>query len=615
MAPAGAHDEAQPSVKRQCTREAGLSRAGQGGSSSSAAGPSDSQETGRKRGREELGDDEEEALARMRDPSTWCEEVGEIARKRYYSDSTGEELNSEKVFEGMLREITNMRSFGVFKPISLEQAKHDKYTIVPSRWVLVHKPRPDDEGAVKARLVAQQYKHVELDVFAAVATTAAQRVVIARALRRDWTLFPLDISAAFLHAALPEDMRIALRPPQDHGELFCGPDELLVCLKAVYGLQISPRAFQEDLAVRLQSLGFQRCGPDAQLYFGTSSSEFEGVLMSIHVDDFLTTCPRDKKDQLVKRLQEQLKITPGPELRGSAWVKYLGREYRGVHDGLLVRIPLPYLQGILKDLGLQRCRSVATPGVATSSSTRAAPEVNLSAHDCAVYRCVCGKLLWILGERPEVRFAVKEACRAVSKPTQADMIALKRIGRYIAGTMDNVQLLRCDPAEVAGQLIAYTDADYASSRDRKSTSGGIVFYDGVPICSWSRTQPTTATSTTEAEFMGMFSTTSESLLVRSVLQELEMRDIRVVLRGDSSSGLHLALKRGVSKIKHRDVRCLRVQEAIRDGSMTVEYVHTSKNVSDGFTKHLTGARFTQFKRMLGLVRESVDEPQSVQFVS
>eukprot|EP00972_Heterocapsa_arctica_P013461 1982973-Heterocapsa_arctica.AAC.1 len=89
----------------------------------------------------------------------------------------------------------------------------DGAVTIPSRWVLTDKPAKDQ---VKARVVAQQLRSSggsDLDVFAATPTTFGQRLLVQRAIVRDWILHIGDVSTAFLHAALPSDAKIYIMPP------------------------------------------------------------------------------------------------------------------------------------------------------------------------------------------------------------------------------------------------------------------------------------------------------------------------------------------------------------------------------------------------------------------
>ena len=67
-------------------------------------------------------------------------------------------------------------------------------------------------------------------------------------------------------------------------------------------------------------------------------------------------------------------------------------------------------------------------------------------------------------------------------PRESHLAALKRLLRYVRGTVDLGLVLHCSSS---AELVVYTDADWASCPDtRRSTSGYAVFLGG-NLVSWS----------------------------------------------------------------------------------------------------------------------------------
>eukprot|EP00972_Heterocapsa_arctica_P052206 7679129-Heterocapsa_arctica.AAC.1 len=111
--------------------------------------------------------------------------------------------------------------------------------VVDCRW---HLHRKKSKQKVKARVIARQVKHFNdgLDTFAATATSAGTRALIAlladyNAAGGDWVATFGDVKTAFLHAALPPERRVFLRPPSTE------PERLWRAQKALYGLREAPR--------------------------------------------------------------------------------------------------------------------------------------------------------------------------------------------------------------------------------------------------------------------------------------------------------------------------------------------------------------------------------------
>ena len=84
--------------------------------------------------------------------------------------------------------------------------------------------------------------------------------------------------------------------------------------------------------------------------------------------------------------------------------------------------------------------------------------------------------------RPELAYAVQQACLHMHDPHDEHWNIVKRIPRYLRGTSRHGILLR---ASTSTALTAYTDADWAGCPDtRRSTSGFCIFL-GDALISWS----------------------------------------------------------------------------------------------------------------------------------
>jgi hypothetical protein len=116
--------------------------------------------------------------------------------------------------------------------------------IVGSKWVFRTKHRPD--GSVekhKARLVArgftQQLGIDYGDTFSPVMKPATVRLVLSIVVSRGWTLRQIDVSNAFLHGFLSEDVYMQQPPGFEDAQY---PSHVCKLQRAIYGLKQSPRA-------------------------------------------------------------------------------------------------------------------------------------------------------------------------------------------------------------------------------------------------------------------------------------------------------------------------------------------------------------------------------------
>ena len=63
----------------------------------------------------------------------------------------------------------------------------------------------------------------------------------------------------------------------------------------------------------------------------------------------------------------------------------------------------------------------------------------LDSREASIFRSVVARGNYLSQDRPDIRYVVKELCQKMSKPTNVDMLRLKRLCRYLAGALRAVQ--------------------------------------------------------------------------------------------------------------------------------------------------------------------------------
>jgi len=159
--------------------------------------------------------------------------------------------------------------------------------VVRNTWVFKLKQRADGTiDRYKARLVAKGFDQeagVDFhETFSPVIKPATIRLVLALAVHFHWVVHQLDISNAFLHGYLEEEVLME-QPKGFEDPAF--PDHVCRLHKSLYGLKQAPRAWFMRLSQALLELGFTSSAVDSSLFMFHLHSIHVFVL--IYVDDIL----------------------------------------------------------------------------------------------------------------------------------------------------------------------------------------------------------------------------------------------------------------------------------------------------------------------------------------
>ncbi|KAF7802206.1 Retrovirus-related Pol polyprotein from transposon RE1 [Senna tora] len=112
------------------------------------------------------------------------------------------------------------------------------------------------------------------------------------------------------------------------------------------------------------------------------------------------------------------------------------------------------------------CKPIATP-MEVNAKLCSAEGKNLE--DVTMYRQLVGSLIYLTLTRPEITYAVGVVSRFMQSPKKPHLEAIRRILRYVKGTLDYGIFYRKGPS---CKLKGYSDADYAGDCDtRRSTTG------------------------------------------------------------------------------------------------------------------------------------------------
>ena len=262
-----------------------------------------------------------------------------------------------------------------------------------------------------------------------------------------------------------------------------------------------------------------------------------------------------------------------------------------------------YMLDILDRAGMADCKPCSTP-VDTNPKVAAADGAPVD--DASDFRSLAGALQYLTFTRPDIAYAVQQVCLHMHDPRAPHLAALKRILRYVCGTLDLGLLLRPSSST---DLVVYTDADWAGCPDtRKSTSSYAVFL-GDNLVSWSsKRQNTVSRSNAEAEYRAVANGVAEATWLRQLLQELHAPLHRATLvYCDNISAVYMSSNPVQhQRTKHIEINLHFVRERVSVGDLRVLHVPTSSQYADIFTKGLPSSVFMEFRSSLN-VRAADDQ--------
>jgi len=462
--------------------------------------------------------------------------------------------------------------------------------IITGKWLFKNKLQPD--GSLerrKARWVVRGFSQrpgVDFhQTFSPVIKPATVRTVLHLAATRRWAVHQLDVKNAFLHGDLAE--RVYCYQPagfvdKDH------PDHVCQLVKSLYGLKQAPRAWFLRLGGQLLRMGFTASRSDSSLFIYQRGHDVAYLL--VYVDDIILTASSPTLlRHIVDQLREAFAIKDLGELHFLLGIQ-VRRDATGFHLN-----QAQYTEDILECAGMANCKPASTP---VDVSPKLSAKDGDAATDGTFYRSITGALQYLTLTRPDIAYSVNQACLHMHSPHDAHWNFIKRILRYLRGSINTGITISATPSTT---LKAYSDADWAGCPDtRRSTSGYCVFL-GDSLVSWlSKRQTTVSRSSAEAEYRVVANAAAECCWLRHLLHELHVvLDKATVIYCDNVSAVYLS-ENPVHhrRTKHVELDIHFVREKVALGQFKVLHIPTRYQFADIMTKGLPTPLFNEFRDSL-----------------
>lgn len=508
------------------------------------------------------------------DPTTVCEALASPAKPKWQA--------------AMNKELESLRENDVWELTELPAGAR----AVGCKWVFKRKLGVD--GSVeryKARLVAQGYtqKHgLDYDeTFSPVVRSESVRALIAAAAASNMLLHQMDIVTAFLNGTLDEEVYMK----QPDGYVTTGQEHLVCKLKkSLYGLKQSSRCWNGTLHNHLIQIGFSQSVNDPCVYTCDDGS----AILAVYVDDILVAAKNMRRMNEVKQaIAERFVVKDLGALK-----HFLGMSIIQKPDAVWLG-QSAYTKRVLDRYNMSEAKPAMTPVDTSVKLTKS--DDNDEPVNQELYQSAVGSLLFLsMWTRPDITYAVGNVAKFCAKPSKKHWEAVKRIMRYLKGTINlGLQYEKGNSEECIG----YSDADWAGDvQDRKSTSGYMFQMSGTAVSWRSKKQSCVALSTAEAEYMALASAAQEAVWLKQLVEELTSKSAKpIVVHEDNQAAIKMTKNPQFhGRAKHIAIKYHFIREQVERGTVKLEYCPTEDMLADILTKGLTRDKFCKFRIMAGV---------------
>jgi hypothetical protein len=399
-------------------------------------------------------------------------------------------------------------------------------------------------------------------------------------------VYQMDVKTTFLNGELREEVYV--RQPDGFIDPE-RPNHVDRLKKALYGLKQALRAWYDKLSTFLLANKFSKGSVDLTLFTKTYGEDL--LVVQIYVDDIIfASTKRSYSNDFAKLMKDNFEMSMMGELSF-----FLGLQVHQSPCGIFIN-QSKYALEILKKHGMMSCDTYNTP---MGYTTKLDADLHGTPVDPTKYQSMIRSLMYLTASRPDIVFAVYMCSRYQSRPTEKHLSEVKRILRYIKGT---INLGIWYPKDSGFELIAFLDADHAGCLDtRKSTSGGLQFL-GDKLVSWqSKKQDCTSLSSTESEYVAMYACCAQVIWMRSQLKDYGYLFNKIPIYYDSKSSIAISCNTvHHCKSKHIDLRYHFIKEHVEKGTVELYFVGTEYQLADLLTKSLAPSRFASLVHQIGM---------------
>ena len=235
-----------------------------------------------------------------------------------------------------------------------------------------------------------------------------------------------------------------------------------------------------------------------------------------------------------------------------------------------------------------------------ASCTKSSKFGSNNVSDPSYFRSIVGALQYATITRPEITFSMNTVCQFLFAPQEEHQKVVKRILRYLQGTLHHGLLLTLASTTEPLAITGFCDVDWASDPDAKrSTSAACIFLGPNLISWWAKKQTLSSSSIVEVEYRSLAQASAEIIQIQSLLKELQVKSKVPQIFCDNLSVVSLAHNHVLhSRTKHMELNIFFVREKVIKKELIVSHVPAQDQWVDVLTKPLSTARFIYLRDKL-----------------
>ena len=489
--------------------------------------------------------------------------------------------------EGIRKEFQDMIKRGVWRKTKIASIPSNR-RLIGNKWVFKKKK----DGRFRARLCALGYSQIPgedfTDSHSPVVNDVTFRAVLTLMMKNKWDSAVMDITTAFLHGDMEE--QVFMKMPQGLDQIEADWDASTDCtelLKTIYGTKQASRQYWKKFMSTMKDEGFESIHTDTCLLKRRDNNGI--AIVCVYVDDCFITGDKAAIDATMTDIEKHFETR-----RLGRMDEYIGCTVKMNQDGSCTLIQPDMIKKIERDFGADVSTERDTTSPMAPQKMVVRPNIDegeavLDSDQQTAYRSGVGMMLYLVKHsRPDLCNAVRELAKVMDGATEEHMKMLFRAIKFVLNSRNRGLLMKPNDDE---KLVAYVDSDYAGDTDtRRSTTGYIVYFCGAMIAWKSKQQGGVTLSSTEAEYYAISEVATELLFIKQIVEFLDVNlKLPMTARIDNNGAIYLANNSiSGSRTKHVDTRVHLVRDLTQSEPkiMETQFVRSEDNQSDTFTKNV-----------------------------